>query len=60
MSTVGLAEVFQVRLAGGRIEPLGVEEYGGLAPAVGADGFVLVPAAIEGYAPGARVTVHAY
>ncbi|HET8542550.1 MAG TPA: molybdopterin-binding protein [Anaeromyxobacter sp.] len=59
-SAVGVAEVVQVRLVAGRVEPLGVADFGGLASAAAADGFVVVPAAVEGYAPGARVTVHAY
>ena len=32
----------------------------GLAAAAGADGFVVVPEALEGHPPGARVTVHLY
>lgn len=59
-SAVGVVEVFQVRLVDGRIEPLGVADFGGLASAGGADGFVIVPAAAEGYAPGARVTLYAH
>ncbi len=59
-SSVGIAEVVQVRLVAGRAEPLGVADFGGLASAATADGFVVVPAAVEGYAPGARVTLYAY
>lgn len=59
-SAVGLVEVCQVRLVAGRVEPLGVAEFGGLPSAVRADGFVVIPAALEGYAPGARVTVYRY
>jgi len=60
VSAVGFVEVSQVRLVDGQVEPLGVAEFGGLAAAARADGFVVVPAALEGYAPGARVTVHLY
>jgi molybdopterin molybdotransferase len=60
VSAVGFLDVRQVRLVAGRAEPLGVAEWGGLPSAVRADGFVLVPAALEGYPPGARVTVHTY
>ena len=60
VSAVGLVEICQVRLVAGRVEPLGVAEFGGLPSAAGADGFVVIPAALEGYAPGARVTVHTY
>jgi len=59
-SAVGCAEVFQVRLLAGRAEPLGLAESGGLPAASGADGFVVVPGALEGYPEGAQVTVHAY
>lgn len=60
VSTVGFVEVCQVRLLDGLAEPLGVAEFGGLAAAARADGFVVVPAPLEGHAPGARVTVHLY
>ncbi|HZY04392.1 MAG TPA: molybdopterin-binding protein [Anaeromyxobacteraceae bacterium] len=60
VSAVGLVEACQVRLAAGRVEPLGAPEFGGLAVAARADGFVVVPEALEGYPPGARVTVHLY
>jgi molybdopterin molybdotransferase len=60
VSAVGFVEVCQVRLAAGRAEPLGVLESGGLPSAVRADGFVIVPAPLEGYPSGARVTVHLY
>ncbi len=60
VSVVGFVDVCQVRLVDGGVEPLGVAEYGGLASAARADGFVIVPADLEGYPPGARVTVHVY
>jgi molybdopterin molybdotransferase len=60
VSAVGFVEVNQVRVVEGQVEPLGVAEFGGLAAAARADGFVVVPAPYEGYAPGARVTVHLY
>jgi molybdopterin molybdotransferase len=50
----------EVRLVDGRVEPVGRSEGGGLASVTRSDGFVLVPAALEGYAPGARVEVHLY
>ena len=43
-----------------RVEPVGAAEFGGLPSAVRADGFVLVPASLEGYAPGARIVVRLY
>jgi len=60
VSAVGLVEVCQVRWAAGRAEPVGSPEDGGLATACRADGFVVIPASLEGYAPGSRVTVHLY
>ncbi|HYQ79994.1 MAG TPA: hypothetical protein VEP68_00765, partial [Anaeromyxobacteraceae bacterium] len=60
VSAVGFVEACQVRLAEGRVEPLGAPEFGGLATAARADGFVVIPEALEGYPPGARVTVHLY
>jgi molybdopterin molybdotransferase len=60
VSAVGSLEVCQVRLVEGRVEPLGVFEAGGLPAAVRGDGFVLVPAALEGHPPGRRVTVYLY
>jgi molybdopterin molybdotransferase len=60
VSTVGFVDMCRVRLVEGRAEPIGSAEEGGLASAVRADGFVLIPAPLEGYAPGARVAVHVY
>ena len=60
VSTVGFVDMCRVQLVGGRAEPVGSAEDGGLASAVRADGFVLIPAPLEGYAPGARVAVHVF
>jgi molybdopterin molybdotransferase len=60
VSAIGLVELCQVRLDGGEVEPLGIAEFGGIGAAARADGFVIVPAPLEGIAPGARVTVHLY
>jgi molybdopterin molybdotransferase len=60
VSAIGLVDVCQVRLVGGGLEPIGSAEDGGLASALHADGFVVVPAPLEGHAPGARVEVHLY
>ncbi|HET9596750.1 MAG TPA: molybdopterin-binding protein, partial [Anaeromyxobacteraceae bacterium] len=59
-SAVGYVEVCPVRLAEGVADPGGIPDFGGLWSAARADGFVIVPAALEGYPPGARVTVHLY
>lgn len=60
VSGIGFSEMCEVRLVDGRVEPVGRAEGGGLTSAIRSDGFVLVPAALEGYAPGARVDVHLY
>ena len=58
VSRIGSVDVVRVRLVDGRAEPTGSLEGGGLAAAARADGFVVIPAAREGHAPGEPVTVH--
>lgn len=64
VSSVGDLELCRVRLvageAGAEAIPLGSAESGGVASVARADGFVLVPAALEGYAVGSRVDVYLY
>jgi molybdopterin molybdotransferase len=60
VSAIGTVDLQRVCIVDGRAEPIGSAESGGLASAVRADGFVVVPASLEGYAPGARVSVHIY
>jgi molybdopterin molybdotransferase len=60
VSAVGLVDFVQVAFVAGRLEPQGSPDAGGLFSAVRADGFLLVPAELEGYAPGARAGVHLY
>lgn len=60
ISMVGFVDVCQVRLVHGGAEPLGSADDGGLASAVQADGFVVIPGPVEGHAPGALVDVHLY
>jgi len=55
-STVGLTEFVLVRRVGGGVEPLG-SKYLPLATLAHADGWIVVPAASEGIAPGAHVIV---
>ena len=62
VSAIGVVDVCRVRrvqpgMERWRIEPVGPAESGGLTSAARADGFVLVPAPLEGFAPGARVEV---
>lgn len=60
VSAIGFVDLCRVRLVNGRVEPVGSSEFGGLASSVRADGFVVIPGPLEGYAPGARVKVHLY
>jgi len=60
VSAIGFTDVVRVCLAGRRAAPLGSAESGGLAGAVRADGFVVVPEASEGHAPYSIVRVHRY
>ena len=59
VSVVGVVDLCPVRFVDGDVEPVGSVESG-LASAVRADGFVLIPAPLEGFAPGARVSVYLY
>lgn len=60
VSAVGSVDLCQIRFVQDRVEPVGSAEFGSLPSAVRADGFILVPAPLEGYAPGARVAVRVY
>lgn len=60
VSAVGTIDLCRVLLVGGDALPMGTAEAGGLASLVRADGFVLVPASMEGYAPGTVVDVYMY
>jgi molybdopterin molybdotransferase len=58
VSAIGFVELCRVRFVDGRVEPVGSAEFGGLASSIRADGFVVIPAPLEGYAPGTHVKVH--
>jgi molybdopterin molybdotransferase len=60
VSELGRTDYVRVRVHEGRVIPLTAAGAGVLSTAVRADGFVLVPAASEGYAPDCEVTVHLY
>lgn len=60
VSVVGFTDVCWVCLERGRAELIASADDAGLGAAARADGFVLVPAPLEGYAPGSRVAVHRY
>jgi molybdopterin molybdotransferase len=60
VSSIGNFELVQVRLVSGEVVPLGQAGSGGLTAAARADGFVLVPAPLEGYRSGTPVSVYIY
>jgi molybdopterin molybdotransferase len=59
-SALGRLDYARVRLAGGQVEPLAISGASILSSTTRADGFVLVPADLEGYPAGAEVTVWLY
>jgi molybdopterin molybdotransferase len=60
VSSVGTVELCRVLLIAGDVIPLGNDDSGGLASVVRADGFIMIPATLEGYAPGATMDVYTY
>lgn len=61
VSEIGCADLYRVRFtADGAVEPLASPALPGLAGAVRADGFVLIPAESEGFPAGSSVTVHCF
>jgi len=60
VSSVGTMEFCQVRLIAGEAIPQGTADSGGLSSVARADGFISIPATLEGYAPGATVNVYTY
>ncbi len=60
VSAVGRVDYCRVRLTEAGVEPLAVSGASILSSTTRADGFVVVPAASEGMAPGTRVTVYCY
>ncbi len=61
VSTIGTTEICPIRRRpDGRAEPMAPFAEIGLMAAAGADGFMIVPEASEGYPEGAQVTVYLY
>ena len=60
VSAVGRVDYARVRLVDGRVEPQSIGGASILTSTTRADGFVVVPASLEGYAAGDEVTVHMY
>jgi molybdopterin molybdotransferase len=60
VSAIGRVDYCRVRFVENEVEPLAVSGASILSSTTRADGFVIVPAASEGYGPGATVTVYLY
>jgi molybdopterin molybdotransferase len=60
VSSIGTVELCRVRLVAGEAIPMGSADSGGLTSVARADGFLLVPATMEGYASRAIVDVYTY
>ena len=60
VSAIGRVDYCRVCLEHDRIEPLALSGASILSSTTRADGFVIVPAGVEGYAPGTKVTVCLY
>jgi molybdopterin molybdotransferase len=59
-SVVGRVDYARVRIESGAVEPLSISGASILSSTTRADGFVVVPADLEGYPAGASVTVYLY
>jgi molybdopterin molybdotransferase len=59
-SVVGRVDYARVSIVEGRVEPLAISGASILSSTTRADGFVVVPADLEGYAEGTRVNVWLY
>lgn len=57
-SPIGTSEWIPVRCHGSNVEPLPLPQTEGLAGLGRADGFLIVPAGLEGYAPGESIDVY--
>lgn len=60
VSAVGRVDYTRVQIVAGKVEPLGSSGASILSSTTKADGFIIVPAELEGYPPGAAVTVYLY
>ncbi len=60
VSAIGRVDYCRVRIESGRVEPISISGASILSSTTRATGFVIVPAELEGYAPGAEVDVFLY
>jgi molybdopterin molybdotransferase len=59
-SPIGRLDYARVRLVEGRVDPIAIGGASALSSTTRADGFVIVPADVEGFAPGTDVEVWLY
>jgi molybdopterin molybdotransferase len=60
VSAIGRVDYCRVRCVGDQVEPLALAGASILSSTTRADGFVIIPAESEGYAPDATVLVYLY
>jgi molybdopterin molybdotransferase len=60
VSAIGRVDYCRVRITNGEVEPIALSGASILSSTTRADGFVIVPAPSEGYAPGSEVVVYLY
>ncbi len=60
VSVIGRVDYARVRIEQGKVEPLAISGASILSSTTCADGFVVIPTDLEGYPPGASVTVWLY
>ena len=60
VSTVGRTDYARVSILDGQVEPISISGASVLSSTTRADGFVIIPEDLEGYARNAEVTVYLY
>ncbi|NQV06694.1 molybdopterin molybdotransferase MoeA [bacterium] len=60
VSQIGRTDYARVEIDGGLVRPLAISGASMLSSVTRADGFVVVPAGLEGYAEGTEIEVHLY
>jgi molybdopterin molybdotransferase len=60
VSAIGRVDYTRVQFVAGKVEPIASSGASILSSTTRADGFVVVPAELEGYPPGANVTMYLY
>jgi molybdopterin molybdotransferase len=60
VSAIGRVDYTRVQLVAGKVEPIASSGASILSSTTRADGFVVVPAELEGYPPGASVTMYLF